>query len=246
MEPDTIQTIQTSSFSKLYNSPLLINNNQTSCCTFARGYYSVGTDMLNNVSDQLRLLMESCNKPQGFCLFHSTTGGTGSGLGSLLLEKLCADYRKLTKLGFEVFPQETTSQLEQSVVEPYNALLSTHYLIEHANISVCFDNSAGVSLCENELKIKSPSYNDINGVMAKVVSGMTGTIRFETDIDCATSDLYSCEMALVSLPKIHFMTSSIAPLINVNQFEQNDPNEFDVVKACFEHSNFLIKLAACV
>ena len=37
-------------------------------------------------------------------VFHSVGGGTGSGLGSLLLERLSVDYGKKSKLGFTVFP----------------------------------------------------------------------------------------------------------------------------------------------
>ena len=37
-------------------------------------------------------------------VFNSVGGGTGSGLGSLLLERLSVDYGKKSKLGFTVYP----------------------------------------------------------------------------------------------------------------------------------------------
>jgi len=56
-------------------------------------------------------------------MFHSVGGGTGSGLGSLLLERLSVDYGKKSKLGFTIYP---SPQISTAVVEPYNSILSTH------------------------------------------------------------------------------------------------------------------------
>ena len=37
-------------------------------------------------------------------MFSAVGGGTGSGLGSLLLERLSVDYGKKSKLGFTIYP----------------------------------------------------------------------------------------------------------------------------------------------
>lgn len=37
-------------------------------------------------------------------MFNAVGGGTGSGLGSLLLERLSVDYGKKSKLGFTIYP----------------------------------------------------------------------------------------------------------------------------------------------
>ena len=44
------------------------------------------------------------NSPQGFLVFHSFGGGTGSGFASLLLERLKVEYRKKTVLAFSIYP----------------------------------------------------------------------------------------------------------------------------------------------
>jgi tubulin alpha len=64
-------------------------------------------------------------------------GGTGSGLGSLLLENLSGDYEKKIKMGFNIFP---SPQLSSACVEPYNAMLAASSLIEHQNVSVVLEN----------------------------------------------------------------------------------------------------------
>jgi len=76
--------------------------------------------------DKIRKLADNCTGLQGFMLFHSLGGGSGSGFASLLLERLSVDYGKKTKMDFAIFP---SPQISTSTVEPYNAILATHALI---------------------------------------------------------------------------------------------------------------------
>ena len=82
--------------------------------------------------EKLRRLADNCSGLQGFFIFRSFGGGTGSGFGALLLERLSADYGKKSKLEFSVYP---APQLSSSVVEPYNAVLTTHTTLEHSDCS---------------------------------------------------------------------------------------------------------------
>lgn len=61
--------------------------------------------------DRIRKLADNCTGLQGFLVFNSVGGGTGSGLGSLLLERLSVDYGKKSKLGFTVYPSPQVSNL---------------------------------------------------------------------------------------------------------------------------------------
>lgn len=54
--------------------------------------------------DRVRKLADNCTGLQGFLVFNAVGGGTGSGLGSLLLERLSVDYGKKSKLGFTIYP----------------------------------------------------------------------------------------------------------------------------------------------
>merc|ERR1712207_102559 len=49
------------------------------------------------VLDRIRKLADQCSGLQGFLLFHSFGGGTGSGFASLLMERLSVDYGKKSK-----------------------------------------------------------------------------------------------------------------------------------------------------
>jgi tubulin alpha len=98
----------------------------------ARGHYTIGKEMIDQVMDQVRRLADNCGGLQGFFVFHSFGGGTGSGFGALLLERLSTDYGKKSKLEFSVYPAPT---MANSIVEPYNSVLTTHTTLEHSDCS---------------------------------------------------------------------------------------------------------------
>lgn len=115
--------------------------------------------------DRIRKLADNCTGLQGFLVFHAVGGGTGSGLGSLLLERLSVDYGKKSKLGFTVYP---SPQVSTSVVEPYNSVLSTHSLLEHTDVAVLLDNEAIYDICRRSLDIERPTYTNLNRLVSQV------------------------------------------------------------------------------
>ena len=64
---------------------------------WAKGRYTEGEELVNYSSygDFVRKEVENCDSLQGFQIFHSLGGGSGSGMGSLILDKLREDYPKL-------------------------------------------------------------------------------------------------------------------------------------------------------
>jgi tubulin alpha len=113
----------------------------------ARGHYTVGKEKIDVILDKVRRLADNCSGLQGFFVFHSFGGGTGSGLGALLLEHLSTDYGKKSKLEFCVYP---APQLANSVVEPYNSVLTTHTTLEHADCSFMVRRLLSCELAYNE------------------------------------------------------------------------------------------------
>lgn len=78
---------------------------------------------------------------QGFMLLHSIAGGTGSGVGSFLLEKLNDRFPKRLIQTYSIFPD--TQNAGDVVVQPYNSLLSMRRLTEFADSVVCVIMSLG-------------------------------------------------------------------------------------------------------
>ena len=52
------------------------------------------------------------------------------------------------------------------VVEPYNAVMSIHQLIENSDMTFCFDNEALYDICFHTLKMRSPNYGDLNHLVS--------------------------------------------------------------------------------
>jgi tubulin alpha len=117
------------------------------------------------VLDRVRKLADNCTGLQGFLVFHAVGGGTGSGFGSLLLERLSVDYGKKSKLDFTIYP---SPQVSTAVVEPYNSILSTHSLLEHTDVAVMLDNEAIYDICRRSLDIERPTYTNLNRLVAQV------------------------------------------------------------------------------
>ncbi len=63
----------------------MISGKEDTANNFIRGHYTVGKDILYESMDALRRLAEECDSLQGFIMHHSLSGGTGSGVGALLL-----------------------------------------------------------------------------------------------------------------------------------------------------------------
>merc|ERR1719204_146179 len=137
-------------------------------------------ELMDIVSDRLRKLVDNSENVQGFMATHSVGGGTGSGLGMLILERLAVDYRKKSKIGFEIYPSPNISTC---IVKPYNGLLSTHWLLDHTDVSLVLDNEAMYEICQKKLWMKSLNYGTLNRVIAKVVSSMTAALRFDGELN---------------------------------------------------------------
>jgi hypothetical protein len=128
-------------------------------------FVAVGKEIVDLCLDRIRKLADNCTGLQGFLVFNAVGGGTGSGLGSLLLERLSVDYGKKSKLGFTVYP---SPQVSTSVVEPYNSVLSTHSLLEHTDVSILLDNEAIYDICRRSLDIERPTYTNLNRLVSQV------------------------------------------------------------------------------
>jgi hypothetical protein len=60
-------------------------------------------------TEKIKRQVEGCHSLQGFLIFHSYGGGTGSGFSSLLMEKLSGEYGKKAKLAFSIYPAPNVS-----------------------------------------------------------------------------------------------------------------------------------------
>jgi tubulin gamma len=101
-------------------------------------------------------------------LLHSIAGGTGSGCGSFLLERLNDRYPKKLLQAYSVFP--VNNQSSEIVVQPYNSLLTLKRLTEKADCVVVLDNTALNRIVADTAHEQNPSFAQTN----QLVNGFIG------------------------------------------------------------------------
>merc|ERR1719397_160082 len=168
---------------------------------------------------------------------HAVGGGTGSGLGALILERIAVDYRKKTKISTSVFP---SPHISNCVVEPINAISATHWLLDHTEVTLVVDNEALYDICQEHLDIAHPSYDAVNRLIAKVVSSVTASMRFEGELNGNLRDL---QTNLVPFPRLHFMIAAMAPIATPQKSETTNSQIRNITDACFAPRNFFAKIA---
>merc|ERR1712039_682415 len=158
------------------------NNIKASVCDIpSKGHYTEGAELIDSVLDVVRKEAEGCDCLQGFQLCHSLGGGTGSGMGTLLISKVREEYPDRIMETFSVIPSPKVSD---TVVEPYNAVLSFHQLVENTDVCFLMDNEALYDICFRTLKLTTPTYGDLNHLVSAAMSGVTTCLRFPGQLNC--------------------------------------------------------------
>ena len=121
--------------------------------------------------------------------------------------KLREEFPDRMMLSYTVYPSPKVSD---TIVEPYNATLSTHRLVENADLSMILDNEALYDINKRTLKINSPTYSDLNHLVCTAMSGITCSLRFPGQLN---SDLRKLAVNLIPFPRMHFFMIGIAPLV---------------------------------
>jgi len=234
LEPTVVDDVRTGAYAQMFHPEFLLNGKEDAANNFARGHYTVGKEILDQVNDRMRKLVDNSQNVQGFIINHAVGGGTGSGLGALILERIAVDYRKKSKIGFEVYP---APNLSTCIVEPYNSMLSTHWLLDHTEVSLVLDNEAIYGICQKQLDVDRPSYADLNVIIAKVISSMTAALRFDGELNV---DLGEFQTNLVPFPRLHFMTTSLAPVISLKKKSHEAQSVREITDHVFQPQNMLV------
>ncbi|XP_055137499.1 tubulin beta-8 chain-like isoform X9 [Symphalangus syndactylus] len=173
---------------------------------------------------------------QGFQLTHSLGGGTGSGMGTLLLSKIREEYPDRIINTFSILP---SPKLSDTVVEPYNATLSVHQLIENADETFCIDNEALYDICSRTLKLPTPTYGDLNHLVSATMSGVTTCLRFPGQLN---ADLQKLAVNMVPFPWLHFFMPGFAPLTSRGSQQYRALTVAELTQQMFDAKNMI---AAC-
>ncbi|KAI4193837.1 MAG: hypothetical protein LQ348_002763 [Seirophora lacunosa] len=206
LEPGTMDAVRAGPFGQLFRPDNFVFGQSGAGNNWAKGHYTEGAELVDQVLDVVRREAEGCDCLQGFQITHSLGGGTGAGMGTLLISKIREEFPDRMMATFSVVPSPKVSD---TVVEPYNATLSVHQLVENSDETFCIDNEALYDICHRTLKLNNPSYGDLNHLVSAVMSGVTTCLRFPGQLN---SDLRKLAVNMVPFPRLHFFMVGFAPL----------------------------------
>jgi tubulin beta len=154
-------------------------------------------------------------------------------MGTLLISKIREEYPDRMMATFSVFPSPKVSD---TVVEPYNATLSVHQLVENSDESFVIDNEALYDICFRTLKLTTPTYGDLNHLVSAAMSGITCCLRFPGQLN---ADLRKLAVNLIPFPRLHFFMIGFAPLTSRGSQQYRALTVPELTQQMFDSKNMM-------
>ncbi|KAJ3342946.1 gamma-tubulin [Gonapodya sp. JEL0774] len=208
LEPRVINNILQSDYANLYNQENIFISKDGGG---AGNNWVSGHEQGRRINEDLLEMMDreadNSDSLEGFMLLHSIAGGTGSGLGSWLLENLSDRYPKKIVQTYSVFPNNDGDSSDV-VVQPYNSILTLKRLTTDADSVVVLDNTALNHILADRLHIQNPTFAQTNQLVSTVMSASTSTLRYPGYMN---NDLVSMLASLIPTPRCHYLMTAYTP-----------------------------------
>ncbi|KAK4508361.1 hypothetical protein PRZ48_002099 [Zasmidium cellare] len=212
LEPRVINGIQTGPYKNIYNPEnFYVHKEGTGAGNNWAAGYDMGSQVQDEVLDMIDREADGSDSLEGFMLLHSIAGGTGSGLGSFLLERLNDHFPKKIIQTYSVTPD--TINAPDVIVQPYNALLALRRLTQNADAVTVLDNGALSRIAADTLHVQEPSFEQTNRLVSTVMSAATTTLRYPGYMH---NDLVGIIASLIPTPRCHFLQTSYTPFTGDN------------------------------
>jgi len=236
-EPTCINDIKVSKMRKLFHPDTLVSYKQDCKSNFFEGRVMASAFKIQEtVVDRIRLAVDLCDNPQGFFVFHSVGGGTGSGVGVEVLHDMKDQFDKKAIFQPVIYP---SSNYSSCIVEPYNCVFATHFMKDVVDLSIMLDNQAAYSICENNLQIKTPHFSHVNRLIAQCISGATAPLRYETELNATLTEI---QQNLVPMPTFRYPIISLAPVRHAERGAHEKFNTPEIITELFDERNCLCEV----
>jgi len=238
-DPASKESIINSRYSKIFHPDNILaykkdcRNNYFEARTMSREYH-----IMEELMDRIRLTVDLCHNLQGFFVFRAFGGGTGSGFGCELLEKLRDQFEKKKIFEPAVFP---STDFACSIVEPYNAIFSLAYSLKAPDLTLMLDNQAAYRICKNNLKVPSPTFDHLNKIISQMVSAVTTSLRFDTQLNASLEEIVT---NLVPQFPFRYPVMSLAPIRAPSSARHESFTTKEIVMDLFDEKNILCDLGS--
>lgn len=240
LEPRVIHSIMNSPYAKLYNPENIYLSEAGGGAgnNWAVGY-TQGEKLYEEIFDIIDREADGSESLEGFVLCHSIAGGTGSGMGSYILERINDRFPKKLIETYSVFPNQ--DEISDVVVQPYNSLLTLKRLTLNADCVVVLDNTALNRIAVDRLHISNPSFTQINTLVSTIMSVSTATLRYPSYMN---NDLIGLIAPLIPMPRLHFLMTGYTPLTTDQEVTSvRKTTVLDVMRRLLQPKNMMVSTA---
>ncbi|XP_075734312.1 tubulin alpha chain-like isoform X1 [Rhipicephalus microplus] len=160
-EPTVVDEVRSGSCRQLYHPKKMISGNEGAAKNYTHDHYTIGKEMVDLVLDRICKLADQCTGLQGFLVFPSFGGGTGSGLTSLLTQRFSDEYGKKSELELPIYPSPQ----------------------EHSDGAFMVDNEAIYDICRRYLDIQQPTYANLKRLISQIVYSIMASLSFDGELN---------------------------------------------------------------
>lgn len=241
LEPRVIHSIQTSAYKDLYNTENIFVDQEGGG---AGNNWGSGYDQAEKHQEHLLEMItrevDGCDSLEGFVLAHSIAGGTGSGMGSYMLEQLNDCFPKKLIQTYSVFPNQSDTGGSDTVVQPYNSMLSLKRLTLNADCVVVLDNTALEKIAMERLKSEKLDMSQLNSLVSTVMAASTTTLRYPGYMN---NDLIGLVASLIPTPRCHFLVTGYTPLALESKVSAvRKTSVLDVMTRLLQPKNIMVEI----
>ncbi|XP_044733349.1 tubulin delta chain-like [Chrysoperla carnea] len=135
---------------------------------WAHGYCDIGSTISADVLENVRKEVECCNGSPAFLTIQSSSGGTGSGVGSYIMEEVHDEYPNSPLINTLVLPYEHGELVTQN----YNTVLTVKKIYDICDVCLLFQNEQLQRLAEKVSKTSKVDFEDLNKIIAQKLASL--------------------------------------------------------------------------